>query len=219
MDQTPQKSQKFFLLFIIAIGILVIFGLIWAVTSGSTETDVAVGEFTDAASPKIGAEHGALTVHLFEDYQCPACRSAEAGFRYAVQTYGDRVTFVWKDFPLVSIHANAVPAANAARCANEQGKFWEYHDRLYDDQSAWSELPNPSAQFANYASALGLDTEAFASCYAERRYDADVRADLRDAERLRLNSTPTAFIGDQKFSGVLSPEQWDRAIQDAFSDQ
>ncbi|MCR4278658.1 MAG: DsbA family protein [bacterium] len=217
MNDAPKKSSSVFLLVSIVLGVFIVFGLIWAVSSGSSNGSGTPGTFNDEKSPRIGAENPELVIHVFEDFECPACRSAEVGFRHALKTYGDRVQFVWKDFPLQSIHRNALSGANAARCAQEQGKFWEFHDRLYDDQPTWGELPDPTTTFTNYASALALDVDAWSSCYSERRYQADVLSDVSEANGLRLNGTPTSFIGDKVFSQVLSPSDWDREIQSALT--
>jgi len=217
MNDATQKSSSVFLLVSIVVGVLVVFGLIWAISSGSSNGTVTPNTFNDEKSPRIGAENPELVIHVFEDFECPACRSAEIGFRHALQAYGDRVQFVWKDFPLQSIHRNALNASNAARCAQEQGKFWEYHDRLYDDQPTWAELPDPTTTFKNYASALALDVDAWSSCYSERRYQADVLNDVREAESLQLNGTPTSFIGEKVISQVLSPSNWDTEIQSALT--
>jgi len=204
------------LLFFIGIGVLVIIGLIWAISSGTPKT-AGDGSFDDTDSPRKGAENGELVIHMFEDFQCPACRSAGSGVRHAISTYGDRVTFIWKDFPLQTIHPNALSAANAARCAQEQGKFWEYHDRLFDDQPSWSQLPDTTQKFTDYASALALDVDAWASCYGERRFQGNVLRDVREGDALGLNGTPSFFVGDQLISRVMSATEWDQVLQAALT--
>ncbi len=221
MSENPsQNSKKFLTLLLIVLAALVVIGIAWAISSGSSNGDtVDSSVFNDADSPMIGAENGELVVHVFEDFQCPACRSAEVGFRHAVEKYGDRVTFVWKDFPLQSIHQNALNGANAARCAQEQGKFWEYHDRLYDDQSAWSDLSDPTQKFKDYANALSMDVDAWSSCFDERRYQGNVLRDVREAQDLRLTGTPTVFIGDTVISRVMSVSEWDQLIEAALTSE
>ncbi|MBI4139147.1 thioredoxin domain-containing protein [Candidatus Uhrbacteria bacterium] len=212
MTSTDQ-ARKAFLLGSLFLVVLIVGGLIWAVSAPGESGGTGGAGFRDDNDPSFGPGEATLVVRVFGDFQCPACKAAEAGFRYAKNTYGDKVRFVWNDFPLQSIHQNAFAAANAARCAEAQGKFWEYHDRLYDDQSGWSELPSPQQAFVGYAEALGLDKGAFESCVAERKYQSKINDDLTEGSQNGVNATPTFFIGDAKFPGVLDQTAWDREIQ------
>jgi protein-disulfide isomerase len=191
---------------------LVVVGLVWAIASESMAGNQSF-TFNDANDPVKGPENATVVVRVFSDFQCPACRVAEAGLQYAIKTYGDRVRFVWNDFPLQAIHANALPAANAARCAEAQGKFWEYQGRLYDDQTNWESLQDPSEKFAAYAQALDLDVEAFSACYKDKAFQDYVMKDLQEGEGLGIEGTPAFFIGEKKVMGALTNEQWDTEIK------
>jgi len=124
-----QSSNKGLLIGTIVVAVLIFLGLIWAVLSvpndgGTTPLPSGQVSFNDENDPSIGPDDAKVVVRLFEDLECPACKAAEPGVSYAIEKYSDRVRFIWNDFPLDSIHRNARAGANAARCAEEQGKFW-----------------------------------------------------------------------------------------------
>lgn len=209
---SPDQTKKVFLLGTIGLGALIVVGLVWAVASGPGTSPSGTTNFDDTNDPETGATSSTVTVRVFGDFQCPACRSAEAGFSYAKNKYSDRVKFIWNDFPLQAIHPNGLAAANAARCAEAQGKFWEYHDKLYDDQPSWSQLAPPTNKFVAYADALGLNQTDFAKCLSDRTFENKIMADLKEGERNQVNGTPTFFINDSRNVGVLSNETWDTEI-------
>jgi protein-disulfide isomerase len=140
--------------------------------------------------PSIGPQDAPITIIEFSDYECPFCkRWYDDVYSKLLETYPAQVRFVYRDFPLTSSHPNAQSAAEAANCANEQGKYWQYHDKLFSDA-----LPLGTDAYQQYASQLGLDTTKFEQCLAERRYQQEVEADLQYAANLGINSTPTFFI-------------------------
>jgi len=209
------KTQKFFLIGIIGLGVLIIGGLVWAIMLPSGPTGPKVGSevvFSDANDPVLGPATSTVTVRIFGDFQCPACSLAEPGVTYARNTYGDRVRFVWNDFPLSSLHQNAMVSALAARCAEAQGKFWEYHDQLYKEQKVWSAQADPKDLFAKYAGDLGMNVSDFSSCYASKTYAQKIQDDVAEGTGDGVNSTPTFFINNKMFVGALEPSQWDKEI-------
>ncbi|MCW5876444.1 MAG: DsbA family protein [Anaerolineales bacterium] len=152
--------------------------------------------------PSLGDENAAITIIEFSDFQCPFCqRYATQTHAQLMDTYGEHIRFVYKDFPLTSIHPEAYPAALAAQCAHEQGHFWEYHDLLFSQR-----LELGDATYLAYAEELELDIPGFSACYEEERYLAEVQADYDFAMQLGVSSTPTFFIngiaviGSQPFS-------------------
>ena len=144
-----------------------------------------------------GDPNASITILEFGDYQCPACgqfaRDYEPGVRLALIETG-RAKFIFHDFPLVAVHPHAFLAARAARCAEDQGKYWEYHDELYRQQVRWSAESAPAGMFEEYAETLGLDTGAFGSCLHSDRHADVVTANLRLAEQLGIPQTPTILI-------------------------
>lgn len=208
---SADQTRKVFLLGTIGLGILIVVGLIWAIASGSNGGSEV--SFNDDNDPAVGPAEAKVTVRVFGDFQCPACRGAEAGFQYARKTYGDKVRFIWNDFPLQNTHPNALPSANAARCAEVQGKFWEYHDKLYAEQPNWSESASPKDAFISYALGLELDREQFSACLDNKTFQNKIIDDLNEGQRNAVNSTPTFFINNSKIVGILEKDVWDREIQ------
>ncbi|MBU1033268.1 MAG: thioredoxin domain-containing protein [Patescibacteria group bacterium] len=204
------QTQKAFLLIAIVLGVFIISGLIWAISSS---LGPKVLDFNDDNDPTFGPGESTAVVRIFSDFQCPACRMAEDGLNYAIDTYGDEVRFVWNDYPIQAIHRNALSAANAARCAEEQGKFWEYRTRLFDDQDTWKNLPEPNDKFLSYADALGLNGDDFAACTTEESYQNKIMDDLREGQRVGIGATPSFFFNNKILTGALDNDVWDREIQ------
>ncbi|MFZ2803721.1 MAG: thioredoxin domain-containing protein [Patescibacteria group bacterium] len=197
--------------------VLIVGGLVWAIMAGpgptsANGTTVTNVSFNDDNDPTVGPADAALVVHIFGDIQCPACREAEPGLRYAMDTYKDKVKFVWDDFPLTTLHPNARIAATASRCAEAQGKFWEFRDMLYDNQPDWADLAAPTNQFVTYAKSLGLDTNSFTSCVAEDTYSQKIANDMAEGNSDNVEATPTFFIGNVKVEGGMTNAQWDQEI-------
>ncbi|MEO5927452.1 MAG: thioredoxin domain-containing protein [Patescibacteria group bacterium] len=207
---SSEQVQKGFLLGAIVLVVLIVIGIIWAIASGPSP--VAPVSFNDTNDPSIGAQTDKV-VRIFGDLQCPACRSAEAGVHHVRDTYGSQVKIVWNDYPLPSLHPNAMEAANAARCAEDQGKFWEYHDKLYDDQPSWDSLADPTQKFVDYATALDLQGGNFKACLDGRKNQSKINDDMSEGDRIGVNATPTFYVGSKQIVGGLSDAQWDAEIQ------
>jgi protein-disulfide isomerase len=206
-------SNKGLLIGVVAVAVLVFGGLVWAIISAPPATPIANGTLTfdDANDPFIGPENATTVVRLYSDFQCPACRAAESSVNYAIAKYKDKVKFVWKDFPLMTIHPNARLASNAGRCAQDQGKFWEMKAKLYDQQTSWEGNRNPSADFKAYASQLGMNVDQFNTCLDDRANDAKVMAAYQEGVRNGVDRTPTVFIGEERLFG-LTPAEWDQKL-------
>lgn len=145
-----------------------------------------------------GPEDAKATLVEFGDYQCPACASAEPMLNQLMSEYPNDLRFVFRNFPLVSIHPNATPAAEAAEAAAEQGKFWEMHDLIYEQQNVWASMSNPSEQFKSYAKQLGLDESKFNQDRSNPEVTSRVTKDFNDGGTLGVNATPTFFLNGKK---------------------
>src|SRR5947209_17489959 len=143
--------------------------------------------------PARGDAKAAVTIMEFTDFQCSACGAMYPVMEDVLKSYGNRVHFVIRNFPLTSVHANAFRAAEAAGAANAQGKFWEYIDILFKNQSA---LDVDSLK--KYATQLGLDRKRFDAEFDSGKYDSDIRRDIEEGETYGVEATPTIFI-----NGVL----------------
>ena len=148
---------------------------------------------------KKGPARAKILIVEFSDFQCPACRYAEAPLRQMLALYEGKARFIFKHFPL-RMHQWAKPAAAAAECAGRQGKFWEYHDRLYDAQTEWTNEKFESF-LAGYARDLKLDAAAWQLCRQDPATAAAVAADMKDGDDAWVASTPTFFINGRRFSG------------------
>jgi protein-disulfide isomerase len=157
--------------------------------------------------PVIGSPEAPITIIEFSDFQCPFCA------RFHVQTlplileeYIDqgKVKLVFRDFPIQSIHPNALPASVAAECANEQGKFKEMHDMLFEKQNEWSkqETADALSLFTQYANQIQLEEETFASCLTSGKHIDEIRKDLDDGRDYGVSGTPGFFVGNDQIGYV-----------------
>ncbi len=144
-----------------------------------------------------GAVDASVTLVEFGDFQCPACGQAEPVVQQLRQEYGDKLKFVYRNFPL-SFHQHAQLAAQAAEAAGLQGKFWEMHDQLFVTQSDWSAVTDPTSQFKDMAKQLGLDEQKFADDLFSQTVQDIVRADQRDGEALGVTGTPSFYLNGDK---------------------
>jgi protein-disulfide isomerase len=145
-----------------------------------------------ASHPTQGATTAKVAIIEFSDYQCPFCgRYAKDTYPQLIKDYVDvgKIKYVWRDYPL-SFHQNAQKAAEAAQCAGEQGKFWEMHDRLFENQQtiAATDLPK-------HAEALQLEASKFQQCLDSGRYAADIKKDFDLANTYGITGTPSFLIG------------------------
>jgi protein-disulfide isomerase len=154
---------------------------------------VAVG----ADDAVLGAANAPVTVIEFSDFQCPFCQRVAPTLKRLKQTYGDKIRIVWKDFPLTSIHPQAFKAAEAGNCAREQGKFWEYHDRLFANQQALQ--PD---ELKAHAAATGLDAEKFNACLDTAKYSDRIQEQIGVGSQLGINSTPALFVNGRPVTGA-----------------
>ena len=153
--------------------------------------------------PFKGNPNAPVTIIEFSDFQCPFClRFYDQTLPSIMENYVDtgKVKFVYRDLPLDNLHPNARPAHIAAECADEQGKFWDYHDILFDKQSEWSRLPAADLQstLTLYATDLGLQSESFETCLKSDSIAEEVNKDSLDAARYGATGTPAFFIGNEK---------------------
>jgi protein-disulfide isomerase len=165
-----------------------------------------------AGAPALGPESAPVTIVEFADYQCPFCYRAQQTVEKVLEKYRDKVRFVHLDYPLDSIHPRAVAAAVAARCAGEQGRFWEYHRNLLAAPPHSGSFPDEDLK--KRAAELGLDAGKFASCLARPGGDAPVRAGYVLGNELGVGSTPTFFINGRQLLGAKPLEEFVEVIDE-----
>jgi protein-disulfide isomerase len=141
-----------------------------------------------------GGATAAVTLEEFGDFQCPPCGQLHGTLKKIEDYYGDRLKVVFRNYPLQTIHKNAFSAARAAEAAGLQGKFFQMHDMLFENQKEWENSPEPRPVYASYASRLGLNAEKF-KADMERQEVADrIQADFSRGTSLGVGSTPTVFV-------------------------
>ncbi len=151
-----------------------------------------------AANPYVkGNASARITVEEFSDFQCPACSGLEPGLKRVMADYDDRVRFVFRNYPL-QMHKYAFIAARAAEAAGLQGKFWEMHDMLYENQKEWSDSMEPRVQFDSYATRLGLDVQRFKADMDRQELAERIKADMMRGNALGVKGTPTVYLNGRE---------------------
>jgi protein-disulfide isomerase len=182
-----------------------------------TEANVAVllapPKFEVAFDPARvrGNRRAPVMIVEFSDYQCPYCRQSEATIKQVMEKYGEKVSLAYRDFPLTAIHSQAMMAAQATRCAVEQGKFWEYHDQLF----ANSKLERDD--LIGYARNLKLDDKQFESCLASEKYKSDIEKDEQEGRKAGITGTPAFFINGVSLSGAQGLDAFAGIIDDELA--
>ena len=166
---------------------------------------------TDGAPFKGGAT-APVTIVEFQDFHCPFCKRVQGTIGELLARYGDKVKVVHRDFPIDQLHPRARKGHEAARCANEQGKFWAYHDKLYEN------APKASLEHLKaFAQEVGLDVPAFEQCVASGKHRAAVQRDVEEGQRLGVTGTPTFFINGRQLSGAQPLETFAQAIDEELA--
>ncbi len=160
--------------------------------------------------PTRGKATAPVTVVMFSDFQCSACSGTHPVLQEVLKTYGDKIRFVVRDFPLVTIHENAYNAALAANAAHAQGKFFEYTEILYANQSKLDEV-----SLIGYAAQIGLNVKQFETDLKSKKYAPEIEKDIADGKSLGITGTPTIYINGVKVR-QLTPESFRRAIDAAM---
>ena len=172
-----------------------------------TEQPKLVMKISADNDPVIGNPDAPITIIEFSDFQCPFCaRFYTQTLPLIYEEYIDqgKVKLVFRDYPIQSIHPNAVPASVASECANEQGKFKEMHDILFDNQNQWSrqETGDALSLFSQYATEIQLEQETFDSCLTSGKYIEEIQKDLGDGQNYGVTGTPGFFIGNDQIGYV-----------------
>ncbi|MBI2050959.1 MAG: thioredoxin domain-containing protein [Parcubacteria group bacterium] len=201
------RTVKTWAAWIAAIAVIAL-GLAWLVASsnsqGSAEapppSEIAARDWTH------GSEAAPAQIIEYSDFQCPACGAYYPIIKQLTQEFGEDLRFAYRHFPLNAIHPNAEPAARAAEAAGIQGRFWEMHDALFENQSAWSGAGNPFDLFAQYANGIGLDAAQFEADYESSAVKDAVRAHESAGRRLGVNGTPTFVLNGERIENPQSYE-------------
>lgn len=162
----------------------------------------------------LGTTSAPVIVVEYADFQCPTCAVFSPMLNQLVTDEAGKVAVVYRYFPLPQ-HKNAVTAARAAEAAGIQGKFWEMHDILFKNQTAWENIVEPKAFFGEYAKVLGIDTTQFASDYDSNAVANRVSQDAADATQNNLTYTPTLFVQGLRITNPQSYEELKQVVEKA----
>ncbi len=155
----------------------------------------------------MGNPNAPVEIIEFADFECPGCAQFATVTEHDVRTRivdAGLARYTFYDFPLTQ-HKNSPAAHNAAACADDQGRFWQMHDRIFLGQDQWNTqaASNPKPFFEQYAKDVGLNVQVWEECYDDRKYQGRIMANLAEGERRRVGSTPTFIIGDKMYPGAM----------------
>ncbi len=162
-------------------------------------------------SPIYGDVNSPVKIVEFTDFECYFCGQAQPALQQALKTYPKEVSLVFKNFPL-AMHRNAKTAHLAAMCAEEQGKFWNFRNMLFEHQKALKR-----EDLISYAKELGLNTETFTTCLDQAKYLSKIEKDFAEGVRLGVAGTPTFFINGTSFSGAQPFETFQQLIEQSLA--
>lgn len=146
----------------------------------------------------FGEGKSGVVLKEYADFQCPGCAGFYPIIKQIKEKYKDQITFQFVNFPLSQIHQNAQAAHRAAEAASNQGKFWEMHDLLFENQNTWKDSINTTRDFEAYASQLSLDTTKFKFDFASSATNSTIQADIGTGQDLKVTGTPTFFLDGKK---------------------
>ena len=171
-----------------------------------------------SGSPFLGAANASVTIVEFGDYQCPFCRLYFENIqkKLSEEYIGtDKVKFVWMDYAFLG--EESMWSAQAARCAGEQDKFWQYHDHLYSHQGGENVNAFSKANLKKFAASLGLNTNAFNSCLDSDKYATEIQEQTQYGSSIGVTGTPATFINGVKISGAVPYSQIKAAVEAILS--
>lgn len=166
------------------------------------------GVMVPKTAPSIGSPDAKITIIEFSDFQCPFCKASSYVMRQVINEFGADIYYVYRHFPIEYTHALAMELAHASMCAQEQGKFWQIHDRFFQYQDAIKTQEDIDAQ----AEAVGLSMREYNNCTLSQRWQDEINTDLSDVIQLGGRGTPTWMVNGNKIEGHLTFEAWRQII-------
>ncbi|MCR4334795.1 MAG: DsbA family protein [Patescibacteria group bacterium] len=199
--------------------IVVLIGLLVLVNNnyqGKTLVDVFLTKPIDSNDHTKGNEKSAVTLVEYSDFQCPACGAYYPLVKKITEQFGDKIYFAYRHFPL-SQHQNAKLSSFVSEASGKQGKFFEMHDMIFDNQLAWSESNDAKKIFTEYAMKLGLDMEKFNADIESKEIIQKVDNDAISGVNSGVDSTPSFFLNGKKINNPQSYEEFEKIINDAIN--
>ena len=171
------------------------------------ENQKEVSQVLTEDDPFWGVEDPLVYIVAYESFGCPYCQSNQADLKKLEAKFSSIIRFVFKDFPTEGLHTDVFDAHLAAGCAQDQNKFWEYHDLLFANQGDFSK-----ASLKEYAKNLGLDTNTFNACLDNEEHNQEIREDYAQGVNLGAQGTPTYIINGQMVPGEIPYDLWEQII-------
>lgn len=198
---TLSKIFSFSNVLIVLVLALITF-FVWNKAETLKKDNLPVTVNLSAADHRLGNPNAKVSVIEFADLQCPACKAFDPIVTQVIAEYSDRVSFVFKHFPLATIHQNAILGAMATEAAAVQGKFWEMKKTLYENQADWSTSLDSKNKVVALAVSIGLNKEKFEANLLNKNLEEKVFVDLKEATNLKLGGTPSFIINNKKVDSV-----------------
>lgn len=200
--------------------IAVIALIIWGVTvsaSGNKAADGVLSEPISASDWAIGSSTASMVLVEYSDLQCPACAAYEPIVKAVIKEFPNDLVFVYRHFPLITIHRNADYASGAAEAAGKQGKFWEMHDLLFEKQRDWENDPEALKIFSEYAKTLELDLDSFNKDIISIETRQKINDHYRSGVRSGVKGTPTFFLNGKMIQSPRSEEEFKTLIKNGIA--
>ncbi len=207
MAATQPGLKRFYVVF--AVIVIVGLGALWYAMSRPSDVSIPANVAVQASDTSgfhgyvLGSANAPVEVTEFADFQCPFCQTFATLQMPAIQSRlidTGRLRWIYRDFPLQQ-HSFSRLAAHSAACADEQGKYWEQHNRIYEGQAEWAESRDAGPILRNYAKATGLDLGRYDECMKTGKYAGRIQASYNDGVQLGVNSTPTLLVGGRLYKG------------------
>jgi len=199
-----KKRMKTVGIWAVCIAVLIILGyMFWGVSNSSPSTNglpILLVNQVGSTDHWTGNNASKVLIVEYSDFQCPACAAYHPLVKKAIDEKGSQFEFVYRDFPLKLVHANAVVSSRAAEAAALQGQFWPMHDLLFERQKEWETASSLEDVFATYASQLGMNATQFRKDYNSAGVAAKVENDYLSGMRYNIQQTPTFFLNGQPFT-------------------
>lgn len=200
---------------IVLVAIFTIFLGIFVFTGGDDKTK-SNGSNAKPSEHIYSKTDSKVTLVEYGDFQCPYCYQYEPIVAQVREKYKGKINFQFRNFPLQATHQNAFAAHRAAEAANKQGKFWEMHDTLYQNQKQWSEAQSVNPYFENYARQIGLDVNKYKTDFASKEINAIINADMKAGNDLKVTGTPTFFLNGKKVEVSADLASFEKVIDTAL---
>lgn len=208
--KAPETSSNRSIIVYILIGIIIALGIFGSVKIAGgikTQSKSVINEAREGR-PSKGIVDAPILIVEYADFECPYSKVEAPVVKQMLAQYGGKVRFEYRHLPIFGKHKGATPASIASECAFKQGKFWEYHDLLFENQSKFD-----TANLVRYGRELGLNINEFMNCYSTSAPLEQIQKEYMEGVRATIGGTPTFFVNGTKIEGALSLADWQRILK------